>query len=89
MLPGHFEAYASQTAVPRLVLLFENGLSTPFIGCRMRAHSCKSLAKNLCLVLSEECPDDNGLDIRDFTVFISYPTCSSAFCHRFCFSGCS
>lgn len=27
------------------------------------------LPKNLCLLVSEECPDDNGLDLRNFTVY--------------------
>lgn len=71
MLPGCFETYTSGAAVPSLVLLFQNGISIPFMGFRMPAQSPDFLAKkkNLCLLVSEERPENNGLDITDFTVY--------------------
>lgn len=64
--PCCFEAYASQTAVPSLVLLLAiclRAISTPFMGCRLRTHACEFPAKSLCLVLSGERPDQSDWDI--------------------------
>lgn len=72
--PGHFETYAYQIAVPSLVLLLAiclHGISTPFMGCGLRTHAHKFPAKSLCLVLSEECPDQNDWDITHPTVCFS------------------
>lgn len=66
VLPGCFETYTSGAAVPSLVLLFENLISIPFMGCRMPAQSRDFLAKKN--LVSGECPDNNGLAITDFTV---------------------
>lgn len=69
--PHYFEACASQTAVPSLVLVLViclQGISTPFMGCRLRTHTCKFPAKSLCLVPPEECPDQSDWDITHLMV---------------------
>lgn len=83
----------AQTAVPSLVLLLAIclcGISTPFMGCRLRTHTCNFPAKSLCLVLSEECPDQSDLGYNTFhNVFlvIPHPGCSSGFSHLASSSG--
>lgn len=69
--PGHFETCASQTSVPSLVPLLAiclHGISTPFMGCRLHTHACKFPAKSLCVVPSEECPDQSDWDITHLTL---------------------